>query len=143
MWRVMGTAAAVVWALAGVANLPRVAHPQTPALVFSVAVSLLVAYWCGTRRARSRATVAAVARAEASALAAVRAETSSQANVAVNLFVPRDGSRSAAVEGQALGLDQAPWMVGRHSRAELDETEVFDTMWEDVGEARSVDGVEP
>lgn len=125
------------WVAAGVRNLPRLGHPQMAGVVLVVIVCMWLSFRAGARMVKSEAVATAVAHAEARALAAVQAETTSQAQA--NVLIVNDVSAGARIRGQALGLQDAPWLDGRHRSIELDETEALDTALEDVLDARELE----
>ena len=147
---------ASTWTLAGVRNFPPIASPQRPALMLVIAASLFLAYRAGRRSRVDAAVAVAVAQSEANAvaLAATAAESKAQAAVVMNWFTSKDdhpegvkflptagrqvGAREA---GQALGLDDMPWMLddqaGRHRS--LEDSDVLDVVLEDVAAERDAE----
>lgn len=136
MSRVLALVLGVVWALAGWRNLPPLDHGTAAAAGFVMASSIGLAYFAGTRRQRDLNRATATASAEATALASVAAVTSSAASV--NVFVASPATvapaRAARAERYAL-LEDAPWMVGAHRAAEVEE-EAFAVALEDVQDER-------
>jgi hypothetical protein len=110
-------------------NFPTLPQRSSAAVVVVIASSLWLSFWLGRRSSRAAAIASANAHAEARALAmATGGAAHSSAQVVINL----DGTRGARAAGAAGGLDSAPWLVGRHHVAELDETEGVQAALDDV-----------
>lgn len=120
------------WVFAGFRNLPRLSHPSAAAVGLVVGVCLLLAYRAGRRSVSDSAIASAVARAEASALAAARSRAESSSAAQANVFVNLDPAQGARAAGAATGLDSAPWLVGAHRRAEVEDSEAVELALEDV-----------
>lgn len=131
MMRLLAVVLGVAWAFAGFRNLPRLPAPQSAAAGALIAGAIALAYVAGKRRQIDSAVAVAVANAEAHAAAVANVAVSNQASSNVQVIIV-DPDRGAARAGAATGLGDLPWMVGTHRSVELDETEVIDTMLEDV-----------
>ena len=122
MSKFLALALGVTWALAGWRNIPPLEHRAGAAAGVVVASSIALAYFAGCRRQREMNLAVATASAEATAVATVTAATSSSSSV--NVFVASAESaapaRSARAQRYAL-LEDAPWMVGTHRAAEVEE----------------------
>ncbi len=135
MSRVLALVLGVVWALAGWRNLPQLEHGTGQAAGFVIGSSILFAYWAGTRRQRELNLATATASAEATAVAAVTASTSSSSSVNVFVASPATAAPARARAARFELLEDAPWMVGAHRAAEIEE-DALSVALEDVQDER-------
>lgn len=134
MFRLIGGAVGVAWALAGWANLPRLDHPQATAAGLAIGGTCVLSYFLGARQTRVSAEASAWAKAEAraAAIASSSSASTSQAQVAVVI----NSELGARIQGQErlTGLEAAPWMIGAVPQVDVEQDVVAQMIADGMGE---------
>jgi hypothetical protein len=135
MFRLIGGAVGIAWALAGWANLPRLDHPQATAAGLAIGGTCVLSYFLGARQTRVSAEASAWAKAEARAAAIASSTSTSNAQVAVVL----SSELGARVQGEKrlAGLECAPWMIDAAPVAEAEQDVVAQMIADGMGEEQT------
>lgn len=134
MFRLIGGAVGIAWALAGWANLPRLDHPQATAAGLAIGGTCLLSYFLGAHQSRASAEASAWAKAEARAAAIASSSSASSSNAQVAVVISSE--LGARVQGQQklTGLESAPWMVGASRQEEVEQDVVAQMIEDGMGE---------
>lgn len=134
MFRLIGGAVGVAWALAGWANLPRLDHPQATAAGLAIGGTCLLSYFLGARQTRVSAEASAWAKAEARAAAI--ASSSSTSTSAAQVVVAINSEHGARVQGQErlVGLESASWMIGAAPQVDVEQDVVAQMIEDGMGD---------
>ena len=134
MFRLIGGAVGIAWALAGWANLPRLDHPQATAAGLAIGGTCLLSYFLGARQTRVSAEASAWAKAEARAAAIASSTSTSTSQAQVVVAINAENGARVQGQGKLAGLESAPWMIGAVPQVDVEQDVVAQMIEDGMGD---------